>query len=262
MLKIILISIFSILLVLITFLFYYRKIKYLKIVFKYSKKLNYLLKLNEEYYFPSIYNGKRKILFKVSSKKKLEHVSVDSVMFYYLDNNIDCIKEDIEITINNIKLYDEYINKINNYSYEIKDNINKKVFNKYENKLINKYIINNNFNISVIVKIKYVSKKKKNSYVKKIILDTDSLINIYNNWNTIKEYEMSALYERSKMSASLRYDILKRDNFRCKICGCGMEDGVKLHVDHIIPVSKGGKTVESNLQTLCELCNLGKSNKV
>lgn len=67
--------------------------------------------------------------------------------------------------------------------------------------------------------------------------------------------------ERSKMSASLRYDVLKRDNFRCTICGRRASDGVTLHVDHIKPVSKGGKTEMSNLRTLCDYCNLGKSDK-
>lgn len=68
--------------------------------------------------------------------------------------------------------------------------------------------------------------------------------------------------ERSKMSESLRYDVLRRDGYRCRICGATASDGVKLHVDHIIPVSKGGKTTLSNLQTLCERCNRGKSNKM
>ena len=68
--------------------------------------------------------------------------------------------------------------------------------------------------------------------------------------------------QRRLMTDSLRYDILVRDAFRCKICGASAADGVKLHVDHILPVSKGGKTVESNLRTLCERCNLGKSNKI
>lgn len=67
--------------------------------------------------------------------------------------------------------------------------------------------------------------------------------------------------ERSKLSASLRYDVLKRDNFRCTICGRSASDGVTLHVDHIKPVSKGGKTEMSNLRTLCDYCNLGKSDK-
>ena len=67
--------------------------------------------------------------------------------------------------------------------------------------------------------------------------------------------------ERAKMSASLRYDVMKRDNFRCTICGRSADDGVTLHVDHIKPVSKGGKTEMSNLRTLCDYCNLGKSDK-
>lgn len=68
--------------------------------------------------------------------------------------------------------------------------------------------------------------------------------------------------QRNLMTPPLRYDILVRDGFRCKICGATAADGVKLHVDHIIPVSKGGKTTPSNLRTLCERCNLGKSNKI
>ncbi len=59
----------------------------------------------------------------------------------------------------------------------------------------------------------------------------------------------------------MRYDVLCRDNFHCVRCGRGKEDGVKLHVDHIVPVSRGGKSVMSNLQTLCEDCNCGKGNR-
>lgn len=68
--------------------------------------------------------------------------------------------------------------------------------------------------------------------------------------------------QRRLMSDSLRYDVLRRDGFRCQICGATQKDGVKLHVDHIFPVSKGGKTEISNLRTLCERCNMGKRDKV
>ena len=68
-------------------------------------------------------------------------------------------------------------------------------------------------------------------------------------------------YERSLMTDSLRYDVMKRDGFKCVICGATAQDGVKLHVDHIYPVSKGGKTEMSNLRTLCERCNHGKAAK-
>lgn len=68
--------------------------------------------------------------------------------------------------------------------------------------------------------------------------------------------------QRRLMTDSLRYDVMHRDQFRCQLCGATAEDGVKLHVDHILPVSKGGKTELSNLRTLCERCNMGKGSKI
>jgi len=68
--------------------------------------------------------------------------------------------------------------------------------------------------------------------------------------------------ERAMMTDSLRYDVLKRGGFRCAICGSTAADGVKLEVDHIVPVSKGGKTELSNLQVLCDRCNGGKRDKL
>lgn len=60
----------------------------------------------------------------------------------------------------------------------------------------------------------------------------------------------------------LRYEVFCRDNFKCCICGNSpaKDPAIKLHVDHIIPWSKGGETVMENLQTLCSKCNLGKSD--
>jgi hypothetical protein len=62
----------------------------------------------------------------------------------------------------------------------------------------------------------------------------------------------------------MRWRVLTRDSFRCRSCGRSpaVERGVVLHVDHIIPWSKGGQTVDENLQTLCDRCNLGKSDFV
>lgn len=64
------------------------------------------------------------------------------------------------------------------------------------------------------------------------------------------------------INARLRFKVLKRDNFKCVYCGKSPANNsnVKLHVDHIVPWSKGGETVIENLQTLCSKCNLGKSN--
>jgi len=54
--------------------------------------------------------------------------------------------------------------------------------------------------------------------------------------------------------------ILKRDGYKCVICGRGIKDGVTLHVDHIKPKSKGGKATIDNGQTLCSIHNFRKKN--
>ncbi len=66
--------------------------------------------------------------------------------------------------------------------------------------------------------------------------------------------------QRKLMTKKLRKKIMERDNYTCQLCGKYMPDEVGLHVDHIIPISKGGKTISSNLQVLCSKCNGKKSN--
>lgn len=60
----------------------------------------------------------------------------------------------------------------------------------------------------------------------------------------------------------MRYEVLRRDGFKCVKCGRSAKDGVRLHVDHIVPVSRGGKSVMNNLQTLCEDCNCGERQQI
>ena len=64
---------------------------------------------------------------------------------------------------------------------------------------------------------------------------------------------------RKKISKELRVQILNRDKFKCRMCGRS-RDEVSLHVDHIVPVAKGGTDEISNLATLCSDCNIGKSD--
>lgn len=65
------------------------------------------------------------------------------------------------------------------------------------------------------------------------------------------------------ISWRLRATVLIRDNCLCRMCGASpaKDPAVTLHVDHIVPWSKGGQTVLGNLQTLCAPCNIGKGDQ-
>ena len=71
-------------------------------------------------------------------------------------------------------------------------------------------------------------------------------------------------YHKTKRDVNLRmrFIVMQRDNFKCCACGASpaRDPSVELHIDHIIPWSKGGETTLQNLQTLCSKCNLGKSD--
>ena len=66
--------------------------------------------------------------------------------------------------------------------------------------------------------------------------------------------------ELEDFTPAQKLEILKRDNYRCVICGRGKEDGIELQVDHIKPKDLGGKDTIENGQTLCAQHNFKKKN--
>lgn len=66
--------------------------------------------------------------------------------------------------------------------------------------------------------------------------------------------------KRKGMSKKSRFEVFKRDGFRCQYCGATPPRAV-LEVDHIVPVSAGGKNTVGNLLTSCFDCNRGKSDR-
>lgn len=69
--------------------------------------------------------------------------------------------------------------------------------------------------------------------------------------------------ERRDIPLGLRYKVLRRDLFKCVLCGDNppRNPACVLHVDHVVPWSKGGKTMIKNLRTLCASCNVGRGNR-
>jgi len=63
---------------------------------------------------------------------------------------------------------------------------------------------------------------------------------------------------RETIPAALRDHIWARDGGACVACGGRQQ----LHIDHIVPVAKGGVTDASNLQLLCAVCNLRKGARI
>lgn len=76
------------------------------------------------------------------------------------------------------------------------------------------------------------------------------------------ELEKPSQRSNRKINWRLRAQTLLKDSCICRMCGASpaKDASVVLHVDHIKPWSKGGETVPENLQTLCQVCNIGKSD--
>lgn len=77
--------------------------------------------------------------------------------------------------------------------------------------------------------------------------------------STLREYHSK--HQRRLMTSALRREIMERDSYTCQICRKYMPDEVGLHIDHIVPIAKGGKSVSSNLRVLCSKCNGRKGAK-
>lgn len=66
--------------------------------------------------------------------------------------------------------------------------------------------------------------------------------------------------KETEISFKSEYSIFHRDNFKCIYCGkSSIEDGIKLHIEHIVCIANDGLTEINNLITSCEPCNLSKS---
>lgn len=206
------------------------------------------------------------------SKQKLDRLDMDTYFVHYIEKRLNWFHRLEEETLENHEtkqIYMSEVIKINSTATEESCKalkIKLKKFIKLENMYFEQEILQIEDNPVICIKASYTSPQGRNTYqrteryrfieIQDMVRRTENLIEERGK----REYQIRL--ERAKLTPSMRYNILKRDHFRCQICGSSSSDGVKLHVDHIVPVSRGGKTEPSNLRTLCDRCNLGKSSKL
>lgn len=201
-----------------------------------------------------------------NSKQQFDNFNKDNYIMSIIDNNLDRYIKTIDDLKFNWKKYTSYqsqFNSILNYSYDYKPItqktfLNEFFFRKLEIIECEKEKLKPSLELTIQLSVVYTSPQGRNFYSKSCRINSNNIEYYCNECIRSRQYKQSAKYQRSLMTDKLRYQVLNRDGHRCVICGASARDGVKLHVDHIIPVSKGGKTEMSNLRTLCERCNLGK----
>lgn len=243
-----------------------------ELVVKNSKLIANGLKINKKYDFYDDIKNKYEFKDSCSSKAKLDRLDIDEYLLNLMNDDLLFWCELITYISCNRMTYEEYRNEWNCLESEMTQeeceqlNINYNRFLLIEEQIFNSYRKTAKTNTTIVVHLYYRTPAGKNYYWKEKKYDFDDIEQLFVKLETRsvqKELMQNQIkIERPKMSDSLRYDILKRDGFKCQICGASKTDGVKLHVDHIIPVSKGGKTIYSNLRTLCDRCNLGKRDKI
>lgn len=112
--------------------------------------------------------------------------------------------------------------------------------------------------------VRYTSPKGQNSYWCYQDWDFEGLYREFHQMRQVRDKQSTTQFlrqqERQRVTARVRFDVFTRDGHRCVVCGSTAEVE-PLHVDHIVPVSRGGTSDLDNLQTLCQTCNLGKSNR-
>ena len=241
------------------------------IVKEFSSKIKQLEELNEKTVFHEV-NESICISKHYDNKSNYNKIEPAYIMSSELKNKIDNYAQFISMIQENrskSEIYKQSIDQILNSSGNVNYEdivINKEEFCKRELKLFNGMIKNQYIDCKFIVNMSYSSPKGKVHLSKSETFNFDQMVISFNSISRShldrETYRNLSKAERGEVSDSMRYDVMNRDGFRCVICGASANEGARLHVDHIIPIAKGGKSEYKNLRTLCERCNIGKSDKI
>jgi len=236
-----------------------------------SKRIESIIELNKSFDFHKI-DGLIYVKKHYDNKSNFNKIKPAYLMSSYVRNNLVYFSSLISNTKENRERKFEYnkaFSHIMSQPMEPKHNkyvVSKREYFKREIKIANQVKLYPTVDCRLGVYMSYSSPKGRVNLSKSERFSFDDIVvafgSVSRTYLDKDVYSQMALVERGEVSDSLRYDILQRDGFKCSICGASSKEGAGLHVDHIIPISKGGKSVPSNLRTLCERCNVGKSDKL
>ncbi|MDC7301570.1 HNH endonuclease [Agathobacter ruminis] len=168
---------------------------------------------------------------------------------------LETLKE-AKIIIDNYKAdYNQYIQNVPTYVIENDEN---GFYSRLGLAVIDEAILN------VEYRFTYTSNGGMAQRSFSIPMTEDNIVELIHQLENKLTKAQVAKEQRALMTTKLRNYIKQRDKFTCCQCGNSVneEPNLLLEIDHIIPVSKGGLTIEDNLQTLCWKCNRSKGAKI
>ena len=242
-----------------------------KIVKENSKYYNDVINLNNVTSYNRQICDVRYIMC-VKSKAQFERTAPEKALEEYLTQNRRTMLDLLDEVQKNRRSAVVYYANFNSISTQITPEECRKLHIKYdkfleiEKQLVNAIKLDIVQTISATCYVQYTSPKGRNHYSKNCTFLESEIRTAIKDLDELNAHKLTEEWrrktERTKVTVALRYDILKRDHFCCCVCGRSATNGVELEVDHIIPISKGGKTTYQNLQTLCRDCNRGKGAKM
>lgn len=244
-------------------------VKYEKFVFNHSISIKNVKEINSKYIFKSIPNFDMKHSY--DNEKFYKDISTKDYLIYNLVENQNRVKEAIKNTAYNKSTFLIYKKEIDDSLFFDKYDTdvllkNKKKLSRVEKRILNRLIKKPTIEFSIKVRLLLTKINGSIRTYKRDVFYVDCIEDIIyrlnqkkgNYYNDGTIWEAICRVERGKVSNKLRFAIYKRDKHRCKRCGSYKN----LEIDHIFPISKGGKSVYTNLQTLCHNCNVNKSNQL
>lgn len=236
---------------------------------EHSRRIAALQKLNETYRCRFHTYRDLRLRRDCRSKAEFDKTALRNVLLECIYKNRESYARYRDALIENEKLYRDYCEEYDRIVNRDRMADNElyaeyPFFRFYEARLCPEYKLRKPLlpqDVTIRVEKRYVSPQGQRIYRDAMLFHYTHMVNCLAESKQIQQIRQDAQVERAAMTESLRYDVMKRDGFKCVLCGATAQDGVKLHVDHIFPVSLGGKTEMSNLRTLCDRCNLGKGAK-